>query len=524
MNKGKCLLCRICLLALSMVFAYSSGIQAAEKLSEASSGMRADVITIDAMKAFGDLEKPAVEFLHDAHTQALSKKNKDCTSCHVTDNGQLSLKFKRVQDTDRTEVMNLYHKECIACHGEMKVAGEKSGPVECDACHTGKPEYLSSRQPMGFDKSLHYRHSEARDKKCEQCHHEYDETTKKLFYAKGKEGTCRYCHKAETEDNRVSMPLASHMACIDCHRKTQAENLNSGPVNCAGCHDESAQGQIKKLDSVPRMEAKQPDSVLIKSISKDAGADPARADRMNFVPFDHKAHEDYNDSCRVCHHESLQPCNECHTLAGKKEGDHVNLEKAMHLAKSDKSCLGCHLNRQNEKNCAGCHGFMGKAEKKGEDTCQACHMKPVLDAAGPMDPEQEKALAARMLQSRSPVTDTWPQEDIPETVVIKNLSKEYEAVNLPHRRIVNALFKNIKDDKLAAYFHTREGTLCQGCHHNSPVSKKPPYCGNCHGKPFDAENPMKPGIMGAYHLQCMGCHKEMGMTKPVGCTDCHKKK
>ena len=34
----------------------------------------------------------------------------------------------------------------------------------------------------------------------------------------------------------------------------------------------------------------------------------------------------------------------------------------------------------------------------------------------------------------------------------------------------------------------------------------------------------KPGLMGAYHLQCMGCHKEMGMEKPVSCTDCHKEK
>jgi hypothetical protein len=272
------------------------------------------------------------------------------------------------------------------------------------------------------------------------------------------------------------------------------------------------------------MDAKQPDQVLIKSTPKEAGSDSIQANRMHFVPFDHKAHEDYNDSCRVCHHESLQPCNACHTLGGKKEGDHVNLEKAMHLANTEKSCLGCHLTRQAEKNCAGCHSFMGKGEKKAEDTCQTCHMTPVLDPATPMDPEQEKALAARMLQSRRPVTGTYPQEDIPEIVMIKNLSKEYEGVNLPHRRIVNALFKGIQEDKLAAYFHTQEGTLCQGCHHNSPVSKKPPYCGNCHGKPFDAENPMKPGILGAYHLQCMGCHQEMGMTKPVGCTDCHKKK
>jgi hypothetical protein len=523
MNKGKYLLRRACLLAVSIIFTYSTGIQGAEQISEASSGARADVIQIDSMTTFGKLEKPPVEFLHDAHTETLSQKNKNCAACHRIDNGGMSLKFKRIKDTARIEVMNVYHKECISCHGEMKVEGEKTGPVECDDCHAEKAEHSSSRQPMGFDKSLHFRHSEAQDKKCERCHHEYDENTKKLFYAKGKEGTCRYCHKAETQDNVISMRLASHLACIDCHRKNQEKKKETGPVTCSGCHEASAQGKIKKMASVPRMEGKQPDSVMLKGDQNDAEADSAKLNRMNWVPFDHKAHEIYSDTCRVCHHESLKPCNDCHSLAGKKEGNDINLEKAMHLTDTEKSCQGCHLIQQDGQNCAGCHGFIGKGEKKEEESCNQCHLKPVLEQGMPFDAEQEKALTAQMLQSRNPVTGTYSQEDIPETVVIKNLSKQYEAVDFPHRRIVNALVNNIKDNKLAAYFHPREGTVCQGCHHNSPVSKKPPYCANCHGKPFDAESSLKPGILGAYHLQCMGCHKEMGMTKPMGCNDCHKK-
>jgi hypothetical protein len=520
----KRLLRRVCTVAAFIVFISSSGLYGSAQLSQVPSGATADLIRIDGMRTLGDLEKPPVDFLHDAHTQALASKKKDCSACHLTENDRLSIKFKRRQDTDRTTVMNIYHKECIACHGEMKITGEKTGPLECNECHKEKSRFVSSRQPVGMDKSLHYRHAVAQEQKCERCHHAYDDTAKKLFYAKGEEGTCRYCHRSETEENRISMRAASHIACVDCHLKNKAKNIFTGPVECAGCHDAAAQQKFEKIDTVPRMERKQPDAVLLKRAPKENPADNEILNRMSFVPFDHKAHEGYNNTCRACHHETLKACNECHTMSGTKQGKGVNLEKAMHQVDSTKSCRGCHLEKQNEKNCAGCHMFIGAPMKNKESACIPCHMKPALDNPLPSDPEQEKIMAAKMLQARTPVTETFGREDIPEKVVIKNLSKQYEAVDLPHRKIVNALAANIKDSKLAAYFHTEQGTLCQGCHHNSPVSKKPPACANCHGEQLDPQNPLKPGIMGAYHLQCMGCHKAMGIEKLAECTDCHKKK
>jgi hypothetical protein len=249
-----------------------------------------------------------------------------------------------------------------------------------------------------------------------------------------------------------------------------------------------------------------------------------KQNRMHFVPFDHQAHENYNDTCRVCHHDSLQPCNQCHTLAGIKEGKGVNLENAMHQAGATESCLGCHETQQEAENCAGCHAPMGKIIKKQDDSCQKCHMMPVSEKEKILTPESEKSLASEMLKSRKSLTGTYPENDIPEKVVIKHLSKEYEPVDFPHRKIVNAIVAKIKDSKLAGYFHSQEGTICKGCHHNSPVSKKPPQCGSCHGKVFDEANPLKPGITGAYHQQCMGCHQEMGIQKPMGCTECHKEK
>ncbi len=524
MNKGKHLIRLACFLAVSTVLIFYTSLYGSGPILKDTSHTRADIIKIDFLKRFALLEKQPVEFLHDAHTKALAKKKLDCTACHLTVNDRIFPKFKRIKDEDRIEVMNLYHKECISCHGEMKVAREKSGPVECDSCHREKALYSSSRQPMGFDKSLHFRHSEAQENKCEQCHHEYNEKEKKLFYAKGKEGTCRYCHKTELKDKPISMRQASHIACINCHTKNLANHLAGGPVTCSGCHDPAAQQKIKKISPVPRMERKQPDIVLIKADQKALEADAGKQNRMNFVPFDHQVHEKNNDTCRVCHHESLKPCNECHTLAGIKEGKEVNLENAMHQLDTDKSCMGCHSIKQEEKNCAGCHALMGKMHKKEDDSCGKCHMVPVSEMEKTGDPETGKSLAAEMLTSRKPITGTYNEVDIPEKVVIKKLSNQYEPVDFPHRKIVNAIVNNIKDNKLAGYFHSQEGTICKGCHHNSPVSKKPPQCGNCHGKVFDGENPLKPGIMGAYHQQCMGCHQEMGIQKPAGCIDCHKEK
>lgn len=548
---------------LAIVSIYCIGTKGFADLSKDSK--RADVITIDTLKIFGDIEKPEVVFLHDLHTDALEKKKKDCSACHLSGNSyevipdtlkaaikridQMSPKFRRLKDISRKEVMDVYHLNCIECHTNMSAEGDKSGPVACGDCHK-EDAISSSAQPMGFDKSLHFRHSKAQEKKCEKCHHEYDEKAKKLVYVKEKEGSCRYCHMEKTEDNRISMKLASHLSCIDCHRKTLAKKLHAGPVKCSGCHDPEKQKMIEKVASVPRMERKQPDVTMITTGQKDLTA------RMNFVPFDHKAHEEYNDTCRVCHHAEMDKCTKCHTLAGIKEGKHISIEQAMHQMGTEKTCMGCHEIKQDDKKCAGCHVFMERARKQEASSCLKCHMDQpqVVEVRGEVEDltysnktapsdiggsgivyytvkpdtqmsEKELAkLADSVLKARKPVTETYKDEDIPEKVIIKEMVNKYGPVELPHRKIVNTLVKNIKDNKLASYFHSEKGTLCQGCHHNSPASKKPPRCGNCHGKPFDEKNMFKPGIMGAYHIQCMGCHKEMELEKPVSCTDCHKEK
>jgi DnaJ-class molecular chaperone len=117
-------------------------------------------------------------------------------------------------------------------------------------------------------------------------------------------------------------------------------------------------------------------------------------------------------------------------------------------------------------------------------------------------------------------------DQIPETVTLRKLADEYEPVVLPHRKIVLKLAEVNKTSKMAAYYHKETLTLCQGCHHNSPASLTPPQCASCHGKSSEALNLTRPGLMAAYHQQCIECHDQMGLEKPASrdCTACHAKR
>ena len=273
------------------------------------------------------------------------------------------------------------------------------------------------------------------------------------------------------------------------------------------------------------MKRNQPDTVFVRT-SKSEIIDPKQATRMKMVPFSHKSHEEYNDTCRVCHHANLNACAQCHTLQGTKEGNQVTLEASMHRLNANMSCLGCHDLNQRDPKCAGCHAGIARARQQDPSACQACHMADVTRVAESIQYTEEKDLAAMMLDSRNPVAHTFADSDIPENVEIKTLMNQYGPVKLPHRKIVQTLSGNIKDNRLARYFHRDQNMLCQGCHHHSPAAKKPPGCASCHGRPFDERDLSKPGLMAAYHRQCMECHEAMGIEKPVAtnCVACHQKK
>lgn len=512
---------------------------------------RPDLVIIDTMAAQGKLELPPAMFSHDKHTDALAKEKKGCETCHLVENGKLSLAYMRTKATNPAALKDIYHANCIGCHQKDVAAGKESGPLDgfCRDCHNAKPPQ-ALRLDAGLGKVLHYRHLASKDipaynaekDNCGVCHHEYDKEKKKTFYAKGKETSCSYCHLEKEKKGVMSIKQAAHQQCVLCHLDLAKKGVKEPvPVRCEDCHGAKGLAQVAKRNQevvaklpnqeVPRLMRGQPDAVLITYKVKNGEEKGAKPITETPVPFDHKAHEKYSDSCQACHHAGMDACDKCHTLGGAKDGDFVTFEQSMHLKSGKFSCVGCHAAKQAQPKCSGCHHDIVETGQPEKAACKLCHLPSQTPGqlAG-LSTEGKNALAEGMLKARNMHPGSYPANDIPEKATIKELSDKYLPVELKHREHVLELMKGMKDSPLANYFHSDPGTMCQGCHHNSPPSKTPPTCMSCHPKQvgkasFDAREANRPGLLAAQHGQCMSCHKYMA-EKPVAtaCTECHKEK
>lgn len=467
-------------------------------------GGRPDLILIDGLASFGPLESTPVPFLHDLHAEIVQKEGRDCTACHLEKaEGILSQKYMRLEDTDRKTVMDVYHDNCLACHKETARSGKPSGPVTCGECHVKTPSVFSTRQPVVMDLSLHARHIDAADGKCDTCHHQYDEAQKKLVYVQGQEVSCRDCHGTVPAENRATFRFVSHESCIACH-----DEYGAGPRDCAGCHDPARQKAIQKLETVPRLDRGQPNQVYLTAAKGDLGRS-----RMPSVPFDHASHEAAAPTCRTCHHQTLKACTECHPLNEQAEKTVVRLERAMHAAQSAHSCVGCHEAAKFSPNCAGCHGLMGKGALT-PFACTRCHAGPPPSEAASGLPSGT-SLEAQLEPSSLETADM---------VEISGLSEKFEAVRFAHRRHVEKLETLIASSKLAVRFHGRQDLVCQGCHHHTPAGQTPPRCQSCHGTRKQESGLLVPTLLAAYHRQCMECHQRMEIATASSCTSCHDEK
>ncbi len=511
---------------------------------------RPDLIKIDILAAFGKLELPPVMFSHDKHTEALLKEKKSCDTCHAVKEHKLTLEYKGIKAGNPAAIKDVFHASCIGCHNETAVQGKKTGPLDgfCRSCHDATPTITKASLNAGLNKVLHYRHLESQsipatavDKNnCGVCHHDYDKKTKKTFYAKGKEEACNSCHGDKPQGGVKSLQQASHQQCVLCHYDLAEKGVKeNGPYDCAGCHGAKGQALVAKKNQevlaklpnreVPRLMRGQPNAALITYNPKNDNGKAEKPLLMSPVAFDHKAHEKYNDNCKVCHHQGIESCDKCHTLGGAEKGKFVTYEQAMHSKASQQSCLGCHTAKQATANCAGCHNHISKAGLPDTASCKQCHMQmpegvSMLQAS--LSPAQKADIAEKLLKSRNLNLGTYAISDIPEKVKIKALSDKYEPVELNHRAHVAALLKGTQGNTLAEYFHRDPGTLCQGCHHHSPPAKDPPGCINCHSKNLRAKEENRPELLAAMHNQCMGCHRDMKVEKPAdtACIECHLEK
>ena len=516
MEKGRPMLRWIGILCVSMAVAgFGLNALGGKQESIATKQLGADLVTIDTLKQFGDLEYPVVRFEHDKHTKAVEGK---CESCHTLTGNTVKAKFKREADTSAAEIKAIYHDNCIACHEDMAKAGKKSGPEsgQCRTCHAGPAE--TSRTLITFDKSLHYRH----------------QSSKMVPVPAGQKDNCSKCHTQDKPEKRdlsfAESKEQAHEKCMSCHMEIAKAKQPSGPVECASCHDAAVRAEFKQVADIPRLEAGQTDFMLLMAEPAKPAEPAAEPVLVNAVPFNHKLHEDKNENCSVCHHtasaKGVVACSQCHTSLGKEEGGFVTTEQAMHSVTSKASCVGCHAQAQEKKQCAGCHTFMGRTGQKTEASCAKCH---VSISAGPglLQDTAAKVNTASMLMSVRVKADTEIKvNEIPEIVEIGVLANEYEPSKFPHRKIVQKIMEGMKDDAMAAYFHSSPYAMCSGCHHNSPASANPPKCVSCHGKVAGAKDGAKPELKTAYHQQCIGCHSEMGIQKPAAtaCTECHAAK
>jgi len=118
--------------------------------------------------------------------------------------------------------------------------------------------------------------------------------------------------------------------------------------------------------------------------------------------------------------------------------------------------------------------------------------------------------------------------DAPETVTIDGLSELYEPVEFNHAQ-------HIEMAACSDCHHHTVGTVstrwnCIKCH-NNPQESDSISCSDCHTKDRFGSSYLatlddpelfhkeKPGLKGAFHLNCIGCHQDTG--GPTGCEDCH---
>ena len=152
-----------------------------------------------------------------------------------------------------------------------------------------------------------------------------------------------------------------------------------------------------------------------------------------------------------------------------------------------------------------------------------------------MKGKKEKILGVAViitLAASTPLFAAMSADDAPETVEIDSLAEMYEAVTFDHAAHVTMV-----ESCSFCHHHTTgsapENETCSRCHQEEEEASSV-SCIECHeAKRFSAqylnqleENPLlfhvgKPGLKGAYHQNCIGCHEKID--GPTGCQDCHER-
>lgn len=127
--------------------------------------------------------------------------------------------------------------------------------------------------------------------------------------------------------------------------------------------------------------------------------------------------------------------------------------------------------------------------------CEACHVKP--------DPVAGDAALKPCPRGDQRGHD--PDQG-PALVRLAELQNQYSAVDFDHRHHA----------RMAAM-----GEGCATCHHHEEVAGRIQPCKACHAAGTGGDI-ARPGLKGAYHRQCLGCHREWSHVN--GCGFCHMRR
>lgn len=93
--------------------------------------------------------------------------------------------------------------------------------------------------------------------------------------------------------------------------------------------------------------------------------------------------------------------------------------------------------------------------------------------------------------------------EAPDTIMLAEIADQFKPVRFNHK--LHAEMAEMGQD-------------CATCHHYSPPGRIPP-CKECHGGETNPTNLRQPTLKGAYHRQCLSCHREW--SHDTKCVICH---
>ena len=141
----------------------------------------------------------------------------------------------------------------------------------------------------------------------------------------------------------------------------------------------------------------------------------------------------------------------------------------------------------------------GSISKSGTtEPCLSCHVCDTPTA-------EDRCLRTCVRKSEELNAQTSSEKRGPDLVLLDELVDHYLPVPFDH----------------AGHAEMAKMTRgCVVCHHFTPVGEEHPACSTCHEVNPQKQSMRKPGLKGAYHRQCLSCHREW--SHKTQCDICHQ--